>query len=226
MANKKQHITMKGTRDGLSLVLDDRAQFSDVLAELAEILSQKNFDDNQSLVTVKIDLGYRFLHKDEEEQLREMIRSKEKLVVQSIDTKVMTKEEALRLKEENDIHVLSKTVRSGQVIDVTGDLLVFGDINPGGTIKATGNVFVMGALRGIAHAGTSGNKESIIAASLMNPVQLRIAALYSRSPDYETEGVTMECAFIENEMIMIDRIQRVQKKRPELNGFERSVLNG
>jgi septum site-determining protein MinC len=111
------------------------------------------------------------------------------------------------------------------VVDIVGDVLVIGDVNPGGTVKATGNVFVLGALRGIAHAGYGGNADVVIAASLMNPVQLRIAELYSRAPDYETDGVYMECAYIEEGQIVMDRLQQVMKKRPVMNGFERSVLN-
>jgi len=61
----------------------------------------------------------------------------------------------------------------------------------------------------------------------MNPMQLRIADRYSRSPDYETDGVYMECGYIDqSDKIIIDRLQIVAKNRPELNEFERSVLNG
>lgn len=65
----------------------------------------------------------------------------------------MTKDEANRLKAESEIISVAKIVRSGQVLETEGDLLLIGDVNPGGMVKAGGNIFILGSLRGIAHAG-------------------------------------------------------------------------
>lgn len=227
MIEKNQHIIIKGTRDGLTLYLDDSCSFDHLITELDRVLSQDDLDDEDSLVRMNIQLGYRHLHTNQEKTLRDLIRKKKKLVVQNIESNVILKDDAIKWKEESDVRILTKTIRSGQEIEITGDLLLVGDVNPGGTVKATGNVFIMGSLNGIAHAGYQGNRAAVIMASYMNPVQLRIADLYSRSPDYETEGVYMECGYIdESNKIIIDRLQVVARKRPELNGFERSVLNG
>src|SRR5699024_10424628 len=91
------------------------------------------------------------------------------------------------------IKAFNRVVRSGQVLRVEGDLLLIGDVNPGGKVVATGDIYIMGNLRGIAHAGINGNRKAIIAASYMKPTQLRIADYISRAPDYETDGVYMEC---------------------------------
>jgi septum site-determining protein MinC len=40
---------------------------------------------------------------------------------------------------------------------------------------ASDNIVVLGALRGLAHAGAKGNKQAIIAAGLIDTVQIRIA---------------------------------------------------
>lgn len=227
MIEKNQYIIIKGTRDGLTLYLDDSCSFDHLIDELDQLLSQDDLDNQDSLVRINIQLGYRYLHTDQEKILRDIIRKKNKLVVHNIESKIIPKEDAIKWKEESEVRILTRTIRSGQEIEITGDLLLVGDVNPGGTVKATGNIFIMGSLQGIAHAGYQGNRQAVIMASYMNPVQLRIAELYSRSPDYETEGVYMECGYIdESNKIIIDRLQVVAKKRPELNGFERSVLNG
>lgn len=224
---KKQHITIKGRRDGLTLYLDDSCSFDDLMNDLDRVLSHDELDAEDSLVRINIQLGYRYLHKEQEETLRELIRKKEKLVIQKIDSKLILKEDAIKWKEESEVRILAKTIRSGQEIEIRGDLLLVGDVNPGGTVKATGNIFIMGNLKGIAHAGYNGNTNAVIMASFMNPMQLRIADRYSRSPDYETDGVYMECGYIDqSNKIVIDRLQVVAKNRPELNEFERSVLNG
>ena len=227
MIEKNQYIIIKGTRDGLTLYLDDSCSFEHLIDELDQILSQDDLANEESLVRINIQLGYRYLHTDQEKILRDIIRKKNKLVVHNIESKIIPKEDAIKWKEESEVRILTRTIRSGQELEITGDLLLVGDVNPGGTVKATGNIFIMGSLQGIAHAGYQGNRQAVIMASYMNPVQLRIAELYSRSPDYETEGVYMECGYIdESNKIIIDRLQVVAKKRPELNGFERSVLNG
>lgn len=43
----------------------------------------------------------------------------------------MTIEEAERLKAESEIVSVAKIIRSGQVLEVPGDLLLIGDVNPG-----------------------------------------------------------------------------------------------
>ncbi|WP_067837395.1 septum site-determining protein MinC [Amphibacillus sediminis] len=226
MITKKQYVTIKGTREGLTLYLDDSCSFDDLLEELDRTLSQDDLDEEQ-MITLTVQLGNRYLHNDQEETLRALIRKKNKMVVQNIESNVILKQQALELKEESDVRTITKTVRSGQVVEVKGDLLLIGDVNPGATVKATGNVFIMGNLRGIAHAGYLGNKEAIIAASYMDPVQLRIAGLYSRSPDYNSDGVYLECGYVDDSgKIVIDRLQAVARKRPQLNAFERSVING
>lgn len=85
------------------------------------------------------------------------------------------------MKEEAEIISVSKIVRSGQVLEVKGDLLLIGDVNPGGTVRAGGNIFVLGSLKGIAHAGFNGNNHAVIAASEMLPTQLRINHVLNRS---------------------------------------------
>ena len=40
---------------------------------------------------------------------------------------------------------------------------------------ASENIIVLGALRGLAHAGAKGNKQAIIAAGMLDTVQIRIA---------------------------------------------------
>ena len=228
MITNKQLITIKGTRDGLTLYIDDTCSFTAILEELDQVLSTEYTDDDEPMITVTIQLGNRYLHKEQEQKLRDLIRSKKKLVVQTISSDVILKQEALQLKEDSEMKVITKMVRSGQVLDITGDLLLIGDVNPGGKITATGNIFVLGNLRGIAHAGCLGNREAVIASSYMQPMQLRIADFISRSPDYEADGVYMECGFINDnkEKIVIDRLQVLAQKRPDLNGFERRILNG
>lgn len=78
---------------------------------------------------------------------------------------------------------VNQTLRSGQVLEFDGNIVIIGDCHPGSEIKAAGDITVWGVLGSIAHAGSKGNREAKIRALKMNAVQLRIADCYSRRPD-------------------------------------------
>lgn len=67
------------------------------------------------------------------------------------------------------------SLRSGQKLEIEGSLVILGDVNRGAEIVASDNIVVLGALRGLAHAGAKGNKQAIIAAGLLDAVQVRIS---------------------------------------------------
>lgn len=221
---KTQNVTIKGTKDGLTLHLDDTCSYDDLKKELDRKLSNSTrVQEEQQLLSVKVRVGNRYLTKQQEEELKELIRQKRNLFVEELETNVITREEAERLRQETEIVPVAKVIRSGQVLEIVGDLLLIGDVNPGGTVKATGNIFIMGALKGIAHAGSGGKNEAVIAASVMKPSQLRISDCINRAPDHvpEEESRMMECAYIsESQQIVIDRLQVLMKKRPNLTRFE------
>ncbi len=72
------------------------------------------------------------------------------------------------------------TVRSGTEIRHSGTIVVFGDVNAGAELVADGDILVWGKLKGIAHAGASGNHQATIAALHLEATQLRIAHLLAR----------------------------------------------
>ncbi len=83
---------------------------------------------------------------------------------------------------------INGTIRSGQVELYTGNIVIIGDVNPGGLIEAKGNIVVLGSLRGVAHAGIGGNQDAIVAAYNLHPTQLRIADIIVRPPDDNIES--------------------------------------
>lgn len=78
---------------------------------------------------------------------------------------------------------IKQTMRSGQVINYEGNVVIIGDCHPGSEITAFGDITVWGVLSGIAHAGSGGNQKARVRALKMNAIQLRIANCYSRRPD-------------------------------------------
>lgn len=69
------------------------------------------------------------------------------------------------------------SLRSGQKEEYPGSIVIIGDVNPGAEIIAGGNIVVLGTLRGLAHAGATGNKMAMISANYIDTTQIRIANL-------------------------------------------------
>ncbi|MFC0415855.1 septum site-determining protein MinC [Cytobacillus solani] len=220
---KFQNVTIKGTKDGLTLHLDDSCSYVELKEELDRKLSESSQSREDRLISVHVQVGNRYLTAEQEEEVKDLVRQKKNLIVDSISSNVMTKDEAEKIKRENEIVPVARIVRSGQVLQVPGDLLLVGDVNPGGTVIAGGNIFIMGALKGTAHAGFNGDKQAIIAASIMKPSQIRISDCITRAPDHyqDDEKREMECAYINDlDQITVDRLQVLMHIRPNITRLE------
>ncbi|NER78649.1 MAG: septum site-determining protein MinC [Leptolyngbya sp. SIO1D8] len=88
------------------------------------------------------------------------------------------------------------TIRSGVEIRHAGTVVILGDINPGGSVVAEGDILVWGRLKGLAHAGSQGNSDCRIMALRMEPTQLRIADKVARPPETPPEEYFPEVAYI------------------------------
>ncbi len=84
---------------------------------------------------------------------------------------------------ESETKLIKGTLRSGNRVDHQGDVVIFGDVNPGAEVYSEGNIIVLGKLRGVAHAGASGKKTAFIVAMDFRPTQLRIATTITRPPE-------------------------------------------
>lgn len=82
---------------------------------------------------------------------------------------------------------ISQTLRSGQVVTHSGNVIIAGDTHPGSEVVAGGDIIVWGTLSGIAHAGAGNNYKASIRSLKMNPIQLRIADYIARRPDLKTD---------------------------------------
>lgn len=121
-----------------------------------KVLKNREIDEIQELIKSKIDVEIDF----------DMPKS---LGLSSIK-KTFEKEIAI---SETKFH--RGSLRSGQKLESDGSLVILGDVNSGAEVMASDNIVVLGALRGLAHAGAKGNKQAIIAAGLLDTVQIRIA---------------------------------------------------
>lgn len=127
---KTQNVMIKGTKSGLSLQLNDRCSYDEILSELEEKLSELQGSEESQLISVRVLTGYRYLTAGQEEELKELIRQKKNLIVEEIESDVITKEDARKMAESQEVTSVAAIIRSGQVLEVAGDLLLVGMLIP------------------------------------------------------------------------------------------------
>lgn len=102
------------------------------------------------------------------------------------------------------------TLRSGQTLESQESIVIIGDVNPGASVIAAGNIVVIGALKGSATAGTNNNPDAFVMALVMDPIQIQIADVIARSSD--TKGHFKKkhepmIATIQNHQICIEPVR-------------------
>jgi len=211
---EKQCVILKGRRDGISVLLDDKAEFDLIKDILRKRVagSRRFFEGAKATVTFK----GRQLSPGEEKILLDIIQFEANLDLETEDEPVEVKlvpasPPGLQF-TSNETHFYRGGVRSGQTIRQNGSVVVLGDVNPGAVIKVTGNIVVLGALRGMAWAGAPpdedgpGDNNCFISALEFNPTQIRIARVVTyippdvAVPEQHTKGAW---AYIQDKQVYI-----------------------
>ena len=183
-------VSINLKKNEIIIKLSDEAEQIQIVEALkkklpGKILKNKEIDEIQELIKSKIDVEIEF----------DMPKS---LGLHSIK-KTFEKEIAV---SETKFH--RGSLRSGQKIETEGSLVIIGDVNSGAEVMASDNIIVLGALRGLAHAGAKGNKQAIIAAGLVDTVQIRIANIVKEIDRDEEPLHKQAYVSIDNNKIIIE----------------------
>ncbi len=213
-------VVFKGTLEGIVAILDAHASFEAVLEDFTEKLksAEKFFKGAQVAMRFK----GRVLSKDEQDQMMALLVRQNILQVtfvhafeEQVQTPKDTQSEWVR--EQLDKPNVALTyyhygmVRSGQEIDYRGSVVVIGDVNPGGVIRADGHVIVIGTLNGRVHAGMdSGHRQAVVIATNMHPLQIGIGDTFAKLPEGEVvsrnKNHVPQIAYVVNNEIYVDEI--------------------
>jgi len=185
-------VILKGHKDGIRISLDPSISFT----QLKQHLQNRVKNTKQFFEGARSNISFtgRNLSEKEEQALMDIILNETAIGMPSdasfdrpfsVDL-LMPKGEAISahtidFTDISDSRSIYPTMyhkgilRSGQLIRYNGSVVVLGDANPGSEIIADGNVIVLGALKGMVHAGFENNSDCFIAGSVFWPTQLRIA---------------------------------------------------
>lgn len=201
-------VIIKGSNSGITVFLDNEMAFEDLLESVSEKFKSASKFFNNANVAISFD--GRLLSAEEEKRILDVISDVSELnIVCVLDENNNMKEiyeDAVKkaiasvdisepvVQPVSDMESDSKTacmfykgtLRSGQVFEADGSVVVLGDVNPGGKVVAKGSVIVLGSLKGNIFAGVDGNENAFVVALEMSPMQIKIGEIIARSSDTGT----------------------------------------
>jgi septum site-determining protein MinC len=196
-------IMVKGEQDSLVITLPESGTNEEVIRLLRSHLEETGiFFQNGQVI---LDVGKRILNEDDLEALGELFNSWSINWDTMRATNPVTRTEALKLdlrlpfvaearrssqsteilipEESQRALLIRRTLRSGQIVRYPESVVVLGDVNPGAEIIAGGDVIVLGALRGLIHAGATGDDSATVCALTLSATQLRIGNHIAMAPE-------------------------------------------
>jgi septum site-determining protein MinC len=190
-------LQIKADREGFSLVPDPVAPFQTIRDHLEQRLEESH--DFFFQARVVLDLRARPFRAEEIEDIRDLLNEKGRIKLvevrlgENLNSFLAWASQHLGIPLTNppkvstpDLEprplIVRSTCRSGTRIESPSDCLVLGDVNPGAEIIAVGDIFIFGILRGLAHAGATGDRSARIWALSIDPNQIRIADLVAVPP--------------------------------------------
>jgi len=203
-------VILKGRKDGITISLDPKMPFE----ELKEHFHRRVVDTKQFFEGAQSNVAFtgRDLSNDEERELLDIITAETTLDVPFVTQEEVT--QAINPSFVNDSapsHLPQNVyptsyhkggLRSGQSIRFSGSVVVIGDVNPGSEIVAEGHIIVLGALKGMVHAGVNGNEDCFVSGLIFSPTQLRIANVITYIPgDKNPKGPA--CAYLQDGQVFI-----------------------
>lgn len=202
----KNCVSINLKKDEIVIKLSENAEQEEIIGVLKKKLTElkKLYKDEKTpiMVTGKI------LRNKEMREIQELIKSKIDVEI-DFDTPKTLGLHSIKKTFEKEIAVSETkfhrgSLRSGQKIESEGSLVIIGDVNSGAEVIASDNIIVLGALRGLAHAGAKGNTQAIIAAGLVDAVQIRIANVVKEIDHNEEPMHKQAYVYIENDKIVIE----------------------
>ncbi len=174
-------VVIKSNRAGMTVILDPDIPFPQLLSDIG-----KKFGDNSKFwgsVQMTLTLEGRQLTSDEEFAIINQITNHSNVeIICIVDTDAKRLERCEKALNEKLMELSCQTgqffkgnLQNGETLESEASIVIIGDVCKGAKVLAKGNVIVLGKLTGTVCAGVAGNKDALITALEMAPLQLRIA---------------------------------------------------
>ena len=174
------NIKISQTTEEIVLNVNVIAEIQEILEELqTKIPKLRNFYQSSK---IPIRVTGKLFTETEIEMIKKIINDEIDVEVKFDDVSDLLGLHAIKKTFETKTEIsetkyITNCIRSGQKEEYSGSLVIFGDVNAGAEVIAGGNIAILGALRGLAHAGANGNTMAVISANSIDVTQVRIANL-------------------------------------------------
>ena len=200
---RDDRIFIKGNKLGINAIInmDKFGNFDEMLDSLVEKLSRGKKFYKGATLTVTTDLKY--INERQISKLKDVLFDEILIKDCIVEERLEKQSSVFSGVYEGRTKFVRKTVRSGQCLNYAGNLIIIGDVNNGGEVRAHGNVIVLGDLKGKVFAGDNGNENAIIAAYSLEPELISISGKITISPDdFEKTGYPEVARLNENNIIV------------------------
>ncbi len=229
--NQNNSVIFKGKNGGILIILDDKITFAELKdlfkkkvesagvffqgANTAITFQGRELSDSEEMELLDIiseisGLNISFVHGKGEDPI--FVKQEKLSKIDDVENIKVTKSVVENVMPQNVFSVLENmtsfhkgSIRSGQSLKFKGSIVIIGDINPGGEVIAEGNIIVLGSIKGLVHAGCSGEADCFIIGLNLKPTQLRIADIVTYFPKKDkTPKISPECVFAKNGEIYVE----------------------
>ena len=206
MTNPKNCVSINLKTDKIVIKIAENAEQKEIIQVLRKKLPElkKMYQDEKTPINV----AGKVLKNKEIDEIQELIQKNIDVTVDfdmpktlglSSITRTFKQEVAI---SETKFH--RGSLRSGQRLETEGSIVIIGDVNSGAEVIASDNIVVLGALRGLAHAGAKGNKKAIVAAGNLDTVQIRISNIIKEIGREEVTVHKNAYVYIKDDKIVIE----------------------
>ncbi|BBF74162.1 septum site-determining protein MinC [Lacticaseibacillus paracasei] len=168
-------VVLKGRNDGLALQLQDKADFEQIMRTLKTLLGKLYEETPTGDVSYRLETGNRLLTEEQLADIQKIFADFPRFSINGVVSAVIDKTVVNEMIAAKTTHRIGGVIRSGQTIDLMGDVLFLGDLHSGATLCASGNIFVMGQVGGVVQAGSQGDARAVVVGDLKGAGQIRIA---------------------------------------------------
>ena len=191
-------VTLKSNRYGLGIYMDADVPF-DILMKSMKEKFQKAAGFFQG-AQMAVQFSGRYLNFTEEQAVLDLIAQTTDIEVVCIIDNEASGEMAYKSIVEQTVSNIHKrdgqfykgTLSKKQIVESDTSIVILGDVEVGATVAAKGNIVIIGALHGSAHAGASGDRDTYIVALSMQPQSLRIGDVKARRQAIYQESLAIK----------------------------------
>lgn len=208
-------VVIKGSSSGLSVYLDPKPDFSQLLSDVAIKFreSAKFWGSVQMALTLE---GRELTPAEEFAVVNTITENSQIEILCLLDTDARRIERCERALNDKLMELNSRTgqfyrgdLLPGETFESEASIVIIGNVFRGARVTARGNIIVLGELNGTAHAGAAGSRDTVVVALEMAPAQIKIADL---SDSFGGKGKRLGrgamTAFVEDGEISVNSLKK------------------